>query len=249
MKKIVAIGGGEIGRKGFQIETREIDEEIIKLSDKKSPKILFIPTASSDSPGYISDFKKYFGKKLGCKIDILFLNKNSNHNDISKKIMSSDIIYVGGGNTLKMLTLWRKLGVDKVLKEAWEKGIVMSGVSAGAICWFKFGHSDSRRFVSKNIIWNFIKAKGLGCFNFIFCPHYHFENREKNFSKLIERDGGIGLAFDNKTALEIVDDKFRILKSNPKAKAYKVFKKNGKVKIEELINEDFKPLTGLSKKS
>jgi len=247
MNKIVAIGGGEIGRQGYQIETQKIDEEIIKLSGKKSPLILFIPTASNDSQGYISVFENYFGKKLGCKIDVLLLNKHVSKNEIRNKILSSDIVYVGGGNTLKMMTLWRKLGVDKVLKEAWEKGIVMSGLSAGAICWFKFGHSDSQRFTD-HPEWNFIKVKALGLFNFIFCPHYHFEKREKSFEMMINKNSRIGLAFDNKTALEIVDDKFRVLKSDDNAKAYRVFKKDGKIETQELTNEDFKPLTDLSSK-
>ncbi len=246
MKKVVAIGGGEIGRKGYQIETKKIDEEIIKLSSKTSPTILFIPTASKDSKGYISDFEKYFGKKLGCITDVLLLNKNTTKEYIRKKIFSSDIIYVGGGNTLRMMTTWRKLGVDKILKEAYEKEIVIAGLSAGAICWFNYGHSDSKRFVSKNVSWNFIKVRGLGWFNFTFCPHYHFEKREKDFETMINRDNGIGLAFDNKTAIEIIDDKFRILKSNKKAKAYRLFKKNGKVITEELKTEDFKPLSILS---
>ena len=75
MKKIVAIGGGEIGRPGFPIETTEIDKEIIKLTSKKNPKVLFIPTASSDSESYYKIVKKYFGDKLGCKTDVLYLIK------------------------------------------------------------------------------------------------------------------------------------------------------------------------------
>lgn len=246
MKKIIAIGGGEIGRKGFQIETKKIDEEIIKLSGKTSPSILFIPTASKDSKGYISDFEKYFGKKLGCKTDVLLLNKNSTNKYIREKIFSTDIIYVGGGSTLRMMMAWRKFGLDKILREAYEKEIVISGLSAGAICWFNYGHSDSKKFVSKNVSWNFIKVRGLGWFNFTFCPHYHFEKREKDFRKMIDRDGGIGLAFDNKTAIEIIDNKFRILKSNNRARAYRLFRRNGMIITAELKSEEFKLLSVLS---
>lgn len=246
MKKVVAIGGGEIGRDGYQIETRKIDQEIIKLSGKKSPKILFIPTASNDSKGYIKNFEDYFGKELNCITDILFLNKNIKNDEIKEKIFGADIIYVGGGNTFRMLRVWKRFGVDKLLKEAWENGIVIAGLSAGAICWFSYGHSDSRRFKSKNVSWDFIKVTGLGWFPFIFCPHYHFEKREENFQKLIKRDGGIGLAMDNKTAIEIVDDKFRILKSADNAKAYKITRDKKDLRIEELICEDFKPLSKIA---
>ena len=149
MGKIVAIGGGEIGRPGTKIETLEIDTEIIKLTNKKNPKLLFIPTASNDSTGYYDVVKNYFGKKLGCDVSVLYLiNETHTKKNIENKILSSDIIYVGGGNTLKMMTLWRKYEVDKILKKAYDNGIVMTGISAGSICWFNFGNSDSRKFTS-----------------------------------------------------------------------------------------------------
>ena len=109
MKKIIAIGGGEIGRR----ETVKIDKEIIKLSGQKRLKLLFVPTASSDSEKYIEVVKKYFGKKLGCLVDVLYLvNRKVSRQEIKDKILNSDIIYVGGGNTLKLMTIWRRLGVD-----------------------------------------------------------------------------------------------------------------------------------------
>lgn len=132
MKKIVAIGGGGIGRPGTKAETVSIDKEIIRLTGKKHPRLLFIPTASSDSPTYYPVIQKYFGKQLGCKTDVLYLiNKELSKKEIERKILSSDIVYVGGGNTLKMLRIWKTQGVDKILKKAWDKGIVLSGLSAG----------------------------------------------------------------------------------------------------------------------
>ena len=111
-KAIVAIGGGEIRTKG----TAAIDREIIRLSNKKNPKLLFIPTASSDSEEYWEHIQEYFGGFLKCKTDVLFLIKeHPSRAQIRKKIESADIIYVGGGNTLMMMRLWRRLGVDKLL--------------------------------------------------------------------------------------------------------------------------------------
>jgi len=179
MQKIVAIGGGEIGRPGFPIETTSIDKEIISLSGKEKPKLLFIPTASSDSESYFEVVKKHFGKRLGCAVDVLYLLKNKHpKGEIEKKILNSDIIYVGGGNTLKMMKTWRKLGVDTILLKAYKKGIVLSGVSAGAICWFSFGNSDSLLFSKRNA--PMIKVRGLGFINLLFCPHYDVE---KNVSR------------------------------------------------------------------
>jgi len=104
MKKLIAIGGGEIGRPGYPVETTKIDKEIIKLTNKPNPKLLFIPTASSDSELYFETVKKHFGKKLNCKIDVLCLLKEKlTLKQIKTKILTSDIVYVGGGNTALML--------------------------------------------------------------------------------------------------------------------------------------------------
>ena len=139
-KTIVAIGGGKIGTR----ETLPIDREIIRLSNKKNPKFLFIPTARSDSEIYWKRVRKYFGDFLKCKTEVLFLIKEKpSRKQIRSKISSADIIYVGGGNTLQMMRIWRRLGVDKLLIAAYEMGTVLAGISAGSICWFDSGHSDS----------------------------------------------------------------------------------------------------------
>lgn len=250
MGKIIAIGGEDIEKGDYQkygpeIEIKGIDKEIIRLTGKKNPRILFIPTASSNSERYIKVFEDWF-QNLNCKTDSLILDNNSQKKDFEEKILSADAIYVGGGNTLKMMTVWRKLGVDKALRQAFEKGIVLSGLSAGGICWFSYGHSDSRMFTSKKgVSWPFIKVTGLGLFPFIFCPHYHQEKREEDFARLIMRDRGIGLGVDNRAAIEIVDDKFRILKINSRGKAYLVKKVKGKIETKELMNESYELLSNL----
>src|ERR1700691_5945627 len=99
-KTIVAIGGGKIAAR----ETLPIDREIIRLSKKKNPKLLFIPTASSDSEIYWKQIQEHFGNFLRCKTDVLFLIKeHPSREQIRRKILSADIIYVGGGNTLQMM--------------------------------------------------------------------------------------------------------------------------------------------------
>ena len=179
MKTIIAIGGGEIGRPGYPIETTKIDKEIIKSTGKKNPKLLFIPTASCDSESYYKTVKKHFGQRLGCKTDALYLiSKKLNKKEIEEKIFQSDIIYVGGGNTLKMMKIWRKTGVDKILKEAYKKGIILSGISAGSICWFKWGNSDSKKFNNSEA--NLIRVSGLNLINALHCPHYDIEKDRKS---------------------------------------------------------------------
>lgn len=232
MKKIIAIGGGEIGRR----ETAEIDRQIIKLSGKKRPKFLFMPTASLDNGGYIRTVNDYFGKRLGCLVDVLYLvNRKVSRREIKDKILKADIIYVGGGNTLKMMIIWRRLGVDKFLKEAYKKGIVLSGLSAGAACWFKYCLSDSRKFSNRNA--PYIKVKGLGFINGLVCPHYDSEpDRKSALKKMMEKEKMFAVALDDCAALEAIDNKFRILTSKKKANGYKVYWRAGKYYEEKMKN-------------
>ncbi len=240
--KIVAIGGGEIR----ELETVAIDKRIVELTGKTRPKALFIPTASSDASGYIDTFEKVYGEHLGCQTRTLTLIQNPPpFDEMSALVLDSDLVYVGGGNTYKMMKLWRRLGLDAVLAEAASRGTVLSGLSAGAICWFKYGHSDSRSF-SSNPEWDYIRVRGLGFINAVYCPHYHVEKREVSFSQMIARRGGIGIACDNNAVIEIVGEHYRILTSAPNGKAYKLFKRDGNAVITELSqNSEYTPLADL----
>jgi dipeptidase E len=239
--KIVAIGGGEIGRPGFPIETTKIDKEIIRLTGKSKPKLLFIPTASSDSEGYTTVVEQHFGTNLGCKVDRLFLLKQKlSRKEIENKILNADMIYVGGGNTLKMMNVWRKYGVDKLLVNAAEKGVVLSGVSAGAICWFRSGSSDSRRFTNPKA--DLIKVTGLNLVHALFCPHYDSEkDRKQDLKRLMKKTSGIAIAIDNCCAIEIIDNTYRIISSKKTANAYRVYWKDGKY-YEEIVEKIKTPL-------
>ena len=242
MGKIVAIGGGDTSK----LETLSIEKEIITLTNKKHPHVLYIPTAGGDNDSWIQVFKKMYVDSLGCTVEVLYLLKEKpTKAQIEKKVFSADIIWVGGGNTLRMMKRWRKLGVDKVLKQAYKKNIVLAGISAGSICWFSYGHSDSIRFSNPNR-WNFIRVKGLGLLSAIHCPHYHSEKREKDFEKMIRKYGGIGIAINDNAALEVVDDTYRIITSKNTAKAYKVYRKGRTITVEELLpTSHFQPLPKL----
>jgi dipeptidase E len=113
--KIVAIGGGEMG----EGQTLAIDQRIVELTGASWPNALFIPTASSDSSDYAAIFSRIYGETLGCNVDVLsLLNDPPSHERIAEMIRGADLIYVGGGNTLKLMRRWRKLGVDDLLREA-----------------------------------------------------------------------------------------------------------------------------------
>ena len=241
-RKIVAIGGGELR----DLETLEIDKRIVELTGKTRPKALFIPTASGDATGYVDTFETCYGERLGCQTRILNLTQSPpTFEEMSAVVLDSDLIYVGGGNTYRMMKIWRRLGLDTVLAAAASRGIVLSGLSAGAICWFRYGHSDSRSF-SSNSEWDYIRVSGLGFINAVYCPHYHVENREASFSELIAKRGGIGIACDNNAAIEIVGDQYRVLAAAPNAKAYKLFKRKGHAVIAELNpDSEYTPLATL----
>lgn len=229
-KIIVTIGGGEIRTKG----TISIDKEIISLSKKENPKLLFIPTASTDSEGYWKHIQNYFGNQLKCKTDVLFLiTQHPTNTEIKQKIDSADIIYVGGGNTLKMIRLWQHLGVDKLLWQAYQKGTVLCGISAGSICWYESGHSDSMAFYNPKK-WKYINVKGLGFIKGIHCPHYNSRTlgvpRRKSFQEMMQKIGGFGIAIEDNCAIEFIDGKyFKVITSKKRAGAYRVFKKDGQV--------------------
>ncbi|MCX6343975.1 MAG: peptidase E [Armatimonadetes bacterium] len=246
MRKLVAIGGGEIGRPGYPIETTEIDRKIIALTGKSKPKAMLLPTASGDSDMYFDCFRKHFGEGLGCNTDVLHLiNAKPGKQEIEEKILGSDIVYVGGGNTARMMRIWRRLGVDEVLRNAWDKGIVLSGLSSGAICWFRFGCSDSHKFSDPNA--SLIRVGGMNLHNAGLCPHYDVElDRRPKLHEMMKKTPGVAIALDNCCAVEIVDLSFRVICSRENAHGYRVYRAKGTVVEEELPSDGkYRPLTDL----
>ena len=175
-KNIVAIGGGGFGR---SLGSLEIEKYIISLINKKRPKICFIPTASGDSSLYKLNFYRAFSKLNCITSHIDFFSRTENLED---KVLTQDIIYVGGGNTKSMLAVWKEWDLHKILRNAYEKGIVLSGVSAGAICWFDKGITDS--YAEELSI-----IDCLGIVEGIACPHFDEEKmREPYVNDLINRE-------------------------------------------------------------
>jgi dipeptidase E len=248
MTHIIAIGGGEIGRQGYPIETTEIDEQIIVLSGKKKPNVLFLPTASNDNSAYSQVFKKHYAEHLGSKVDVLDLWSKPTKASVKTALANADIIYVGGGNTLKMMTLWRRTGVDELLTEAYQNGTILTGVSAGAICWFWAGLSDSRSYTSKGKTWDYVKVRGLNIKNLLICPHYDAEpKRRPALKNSLKGSARTAIALDNCAALDIKDDMFRILSSKRGAIAHKAYWKNGRYFVDDIVpGSDYAPLTDLT---
>lgn len=244
MGKIVAIGGGENGHGKTKYETAAIDKEIIRLTGKTNPHFLFIGLANPYADNYYDVMRGIYADMYGCNTDYLTNDEHKNMDIAKAKIQWADIIYVGGGNTLKLMTGWRKFGVDKLLMDAYETDKVLCGVSAGGICWCDYGNSDSRRFTSDSD--KLIKVKGLGLINILFCPHIKTEpNRCTDLKRMMKTTYKIPSVAIDMGALEIVDNQYRILTLNESTTAYKSYWKKGRYICESIIDNEFKPLDEL----
>ena len=148
-----------------------------------------------------------------------------------------------------MMRRWRRLGVDALLREAYARGAVLCGVSAGAICWFDSGHSDSMSFYNPED-WDYIAVTGMGLLRGLACPHYNGETdgvpRRQSFHDMVRRKRGIGIAIDNDCALAVVDDGYRVLSAAPDASAYTLFVRNGELTERRIeAAEGYMPLSNL----
>ena len=260
-KKIVAIGGGENGRinnEGIQkpYETKEIDEEIVRLAAKSNPNLLFlahsqIPYGEGAEKSYYDVIKKTF-ENLGCKVRWLKISElTENINKAKEDVEWADIIYEGGGATELMINLWKETGFDVILKKAYEDGKVMCGVSAGAICWFNSGFTDDPKLADARV--NRIYA--LDLINAYFCPHCQKEGKLEKVRSSLKYIDKVGLLLSNCVAIEIIDDKYKIIKTKPLGEvfepfAYKTFWNNDEMFEEDINNtEEFKSLKELLSKT
>lgn len=248
-RNIIAIGGGKIMvPKHREAQTLLIDQSIVQQVKRKSPKVLFIPTASEDNVEYCDAFRNQYENRLGCSVQELLLYRNRPSNrKIQMLIAQSDIIYVGGGNTLRMMKLWRQLGVDKALDKARKRGAVLCGLSAGAICWFRQGNSDSRKFKDGSNK-TLIKVTGLNYADLMLCPHYDVEkHRQPSLKEMMKTTKGVAIGVENNAALHIKDDKYRILASKRNKKAYLIYWNQGEyIKKALKPSDNFQPLIELT---
>jgi dipeptidase E len=238
MPTIVAMGGGSIGFRRSSVETTPMDKRVVALSRKKHPRVLFIPTASGDSQKYVDVFIKQYEERLGCTVEtLLLLRDRPSKKEIAERIKRADIIYVGGGNTLRMMKLWRKLGVDKLLIAAHKRGAICCGLSAGSVCWFREGNSDSRKSIDPAA--DYIRVKGLGLIDCLHCPHYNSEpDRQPSLKKMMKKIPGVAIALDDCAALIVQGNRMEMLTAKKSAFGRKIYWKNGNYIEEKLTNGD-----------
>ncbi len=225
MGRVVAISGGNLQT------TENLNRYALKLSGKESPNVLFVGTASMDSDGYFSGIKAAF-EKFNCSVKDLPLTKGElDEAEIDSRLEWADVIYVGGGDTRTMMKIWKQYSLDKKLKEIYEKDTaVLTGLSAGAICWFKSGHSDSESFADDKD-WKYTIVDGmLGIYPYCFCPHYNEKGRD-SFDLMVSDIEYDGLALENETAYVENSGQQLIIGSRDDAKAFR-FSQNIKQALE-----------------
>ncbi len=201
-----------------------LDEYILRQANQEKPKVCFVPTASGDAEDYIDRFYASFAQ-LPCTPSHLSLFKPPTA-DLKSFLLEQNIIYVGGGNTKNLIALWKEWGLDFIVREAWENGIILSGLSAGSICWFEAGVTDS-------IPGKLTVLQCLGLLKGSNCPHYDGETERKPAYHRLLSQGLIseGYAVDDGVALHFLGNRLeKIVSSRPNAKAYKLEKISDKVK-------------------
>ena len=222
-QRILAIGG-------VQLTPGSVDwplhQYLLDLTGLERPRICMLATAVGDNPASLASYYATFARRAEPTHLDLF---DRTVPDIEGFLLDQDVIYVGGGNTANMLAIWRVHGVDKALKAAWEAGVVLAGWSAGAMCWFEGGLTDSFGPDLAPL------RDGLKLLSGSFCPHYDAESlRRPRYEEVVGSgalqdgfagDDGVGLLFEGRDFAEAVA-------SLPGQHAYRVERRRGNA-VEE----------------
>ena len=203
MKRIIAIGGGELRER----TTLKIDEYIANLAKEHAGEnranALFIPTASHDFMPYYNTFHKVYTGVFNIKTDVaLSVFKEVDMEKMKAKFEKADVIYVGGGDTVFMMESWRETGLLPLIKDAYERGVILAGLSAGAICWFSDIYTDSA-LVNGEGEEKYSMFKGLGWIDGVISPHYG--SRMLDFDKIVCYNYGCAFGLEDNAALVIED--------------------------------------------
>lgn len=207
-----------------------LHDYVLELTGKSNPAVLFLGTATGDDPGYIVSFYETFNAAR-CRPRHLNLF-NREHDDIAELVTGADVVHVGGGNTANMLDIWKRQGVDRLLAHALAGGSVLAGGSAGGLCWFEGGTTDSYGPTLR------VLGEGLGLVKASFCPHYDSGEQRRSLYHAAVRDGTLpnGYTAWDRATLRF-DESGRLVEavtSQPGARALKVYLSDGAVVEEDL---------------
>jgi dipeptidase E len=222
----ILIAGG-----GFRTE---FIRYMAELTGKERPRICYLPTASADrDSGVIRFYEDCAPLDVEPHVQRSFISSYRMEQSWDEVLLSMDGIVVSGGNTLNQQAIWRVQGIDEVLRTAWDRGIVLGGASAGSLCWFEEGTTDSR---PKEVT----KIECLGFLRGSHSPHYDAEAvRRPTYHRLI-RSGELepGYACDNDAGIYFVDNEVRrVVKTRDEARVYHVALEDGEIVETELPAE------------
>ncbi|MCZ6491961.1 MAG: peptidase E [Acidobacteria bacterium] len=227
------MGGG-----GFSMEPDNLalDFYTLQQARKVTPSVCFVATASGDAATYVDRFYSAF-TQLDCQPTHLALFDRTP--DLRPFLLTQDVIYVGGGNTKSMLAVWREWDMPEILREAWDEGIILAGISAGAICWFEAGLTDS---------WGgrMVPITCLGMLSGACSPHYdgEAERRPALHELVTSRALPPTLALEDGVAAHFVGaGLFRLVSSRPNARAYRVHLEHDKL-VETALPAELLPTQG-----
>jgi dipeptidase E len=228
--QIVAMGGG-----GFSMEPDNplLDDYVLSLSKRSPARVCFLPTAGGDSPAYVARFYRSLSSRCTASdltlIDSMLPRRPSNTSELVDFVREQDIFYVGGGNTVHLLALWRAHGLDVLLRDAWLRGAILCGVSAGMNCWFSASITDGFGSLAP-------LPDGLGLLEGSACPHYDGEStRRPAFHQAVANGFPAGYAADDGVGLHFVGRELAaVVSSRPNAKGYRVSVRDGSVVEDEL---------------
>ena len=210
VRHVVAMGGG-----GFSMEPSPLlDDYVLGLVSRDRPKLLFVPTASGDSADYAVRFYRAFDGRAETRVLDLFRVDGP-----ADRIAWADVVYVGGGNTANMMAIWKLHGVDRMLRDAYRRGTVMAGISAGAVCWFESGVTDSFGPPLRGL------TGCLGLLSGSFCPHYDGEvERRPTYRRLVDSgELAPGYGVDDSCAIHFENEEIAaVVRSRETATAYRV---------------------------
>jgi len=209
-RQIVGLGGGGDSPE----QTDLLHRYVLDLTGKERPKLLYVPTAAADEDSAVAMFYEHFARRTEASTLLTFPYPPS---DLRELVLSQDAICVSGGNTANMLAIWRVHGIDQLMREAWEQGTVLWGASAGMICWFEQGVTDSFG----------PQLEAMDCLGFLpgsACPHYDGEERRRpRYRELVDGGLGEGVAADDGAALHYIGTELQeIVSCRPGATAYRV---------------------------
>ena len=211
MRQVVAFGGG-----GFSQESGNplLDDYLLSLTGTASPRVCFLPTASGDADHYVVRFYHAFRDRARPSHVSLF-RRERGVTDVRSHLLAQDLIYVGGGSLVSLLGVWRAHGLDSVLREAYEAGVILCGLSAGSLCWFSEAvsgyHGEVRR------------VPALGFLKHSNAVHYGDGDRRGAFHRQLLDGMPAGYAAEDGAALRFVGDELvEVVASRPEARAYRL---------------------------